>query len=538
MIESGSQLADSGCWVLEEDELGPPSVGGIGPMNQQALQLVAVAGVESPSSFWSDFNARQRGNTKTFVTQQPRSNLVILLATMKPQVDFMQHLLYLSSDKWEREQEALEMSGQPRHYRVELAATGRLCDRFWEKLSSIWGAHDIWCLLEEADRNRRNASISFSLLARAGGGVFFHFAHRHRGYPWKLWQLLTLQGPDKKALAHMIINVDPDCLKCHFTLRFLRQFPTVEALMSASCHLVLRVLAVLLRIDISRIECRHAWIRRFSQIRAQTHSADVAQLSSDFLLMRARQSAVTHRSTPDDHGDTDEPAKKKSRGGPQRAYFSERMQEGETDFTVLHREYSELKAAGGERYNKLVESGYVATVAGRGGARRVFVARHSDCAPPVREAQEAPRHDPVPHPAPPPPAPPFPAAGQGEELAAPEPQPDQRAAVVFAPRGLVSQADLDAKIAFISAAQKEHARQESNSEAACCRVPCLPCRPRQLGKAKVRSWMFLAASIRIFVYGCCVCRNGCVNHSGTQFRSCGPGTDLCWAHGLPRLPLH
>jgi hypothetical protein len=55
-----------------------------------------------------------------------------------------------------------------------------------------------------------------------------------------------------------------------------------------------------------------------------------------------------------------------------RAFFSERMREGATNFTQLHSEYAEVRRIGGERLAALTRKGAAATASAHAGCRRPF----------------------------------------------------------------------------------------------------------------------------------------------------------------------
>ena len=77
-------------------------------------------------------------------------------------------------------------------------------------------------------------------------------------------------------------------MKCAFSSAFLVEFPTVAQLLSTRCLATLTLLAILLRIDITRQECRHASIQRALR-KSQTHKADLCQVSAGWLLLRHRR---------------------------------------------------------------------------------------------------------------------------------------------------------------------------------------------------------------------------------------------------------
>ncbi len=270
-----------------------------------------------------------------------------------------------------KEQAVEATKGSIQSLRIEAAASGTLTDQFWEDATELFRCPESWGLVADDDLTERIKSTAFALVTRAAAGVHFHLDKVHKQGFYKLWKLL---GHSPEAAATEIWNT-PRCMRDKFTNRFLSMFPSVAALCSDDCAMTLAIIAISLRLDISRIECRHAWVRRVMLARSSTHGAQFGRASSDFVMMRCRQTgSKLGRDIASAAADSVEPPPKRSKptGGPQRAYFSEEMAAGRTDFTVLHPEYKAILEEGGERYNNLVAKGHAATQAGREGVRHVF----------------------------------------------------------------------------------------------------------------------------------------------------------------------
>jgi hypothetical protein len=150
---------------------------------------------------------------------------------------------------------------------------------FFAEVKQLLEDTEPWDLLG-ATCDEEAMSISFASLATAAGGVFLHLYSRHKRYPVKLFGLLV-----DKAIS-VALAADPSCLDDTFSRSFRGQFPSSEALASEACLWVLRAIAVIARTDTTRIECRHAALRRLQIMRGLTHGHKVEAASSTAVLRR------------------------------------------------------------------------------------------------------------------------------------------------------------------------------------------------------------------------------------------------------------
>lgn len=107
-----------------------------------------------------------------------------------------------------------------------------------------------------------------------------------QGYPWAL---LKLAFDDRSfdveadwfldACEHQL---DP------FSKKFRTTFHPKEKLRSPGAHVLLKLLALFMRLTITQVECRHALIRRLLILLGQTWRQELAYISSEFVQIRAR----------------------------------------------------------------------------------------------------------------------------------------------------------------------------------------------------------------------------------------------------------
>lgn len=314
-----------------------------------------------------------------------------MLVSLRPQVELMQVLLRITGEAWDHRQSALVAAGKQRQLRLVIAAEGGLTQAFWKSVSGLLHDSAPWHLLKADERLGKWASLAFGMVSRAAGGVFLLLDCLHEKFPYKLW---TLLGDDPEAAAAEIsqISRSKKCLLDPFTRRFLLLFPEEKDLTSPQCLAFLAVLGIAARLDISRIECLHAWIRRVLRGKSQTNSAGISGISADFVLARARRHEDRPGTEKQPQGrkrqgevvpSEDQPARRRPRGGAQRAFFSEQMKLGETNFETLHQQYKAILTERGAEYERLAYLGRLASQAGRFGARRVFGSSPPDCVPPI-----------------------------------------------------------------------------------------------------------------------------------------------------------
>ena len=82
----------------------------------------------------------------------------------------------------------------------------------------------------------------------------------------------------------------PVCCLDELTRRWRRKFHTVALLLSDKCKAILVMLGEACRLDICRVECRHAQLRRFSRS-SSTWLPHLRDLSAYYVLMRHRMLA-------------------------------------------------------------------------------------------------------------------------------------------------------------------------------------------------------------------------------------------------------
>jgi hypothetical protein len=156
-----------------------------------------------------------------------------------------------------------------------------------------------WEVLAQPDRTWRTFGLAFCMLARAGAGIVQMLRARHRGYPFKLFSLLR-SNPQEAATN--ILN-DATCMRDSFSNGFLADVakaakqdadaagetadPSVEDLCGNRSRMSLLTVALTIKTDTARIECRHAAVRR-TLLTSMTHTHPAGVASAGFVLVRQR----------------------------------------------------------------------------------------------------------------------------------------------------------------------------------------------------------------------------------------------------------
>ena len=146
--------------------------------------------------------------------------------------------------------------------------------------------------------------------------------------------------------------------------------------------LTLYTIAIAHYLTMSRIECRHAAIRRSLLSKNSTHTGGFMSTRSDWILMRQRQiedmaqnisKSLAEQQVPNTSDMEDLPFTRMNAVGPCRAWMKEWLQTAEahameTDALRLAaglEAYRSIKAEQGEKYQQLVKEGKRLTLAKR-----------------------------------------------------------------------------------------------------------------------------------------------------------------------------
>jgi hypothetical protein len=147
-------------------------------------------------------------------------------------------------------------------------------------------------------------------------------------YPYKLFNMCVLENDESRVAFAAELRTDSKsgCLLDEFSKRFIADFPG-EKLHSRECQAALIAIAYLTKLDISRIECRHASIRKLL-VNHVSWTSEFSSISSDWILDRCQtmrqgslESLEEGHHKEDDQGPQRGQKRKRCPGGAMRAFF-------------------------------------------------------------------------------------------------------------------------------------------------------------------------------------------------------------------------
>jgi len=344
---------------------------------KKGSQRKGTAAEKGSASYWAERNEAARGDTWKWLRNPFYMGFLVLGAiAMRPQVSLMQKVVHHGSEAWEHEQMQTMINGGERSWRLLDVHEGRLTEHFYTDCYDLLQDPKRWAALPHKCRTYMHRSMAYALVSRSVGAIWFFVDMASAGYPHKLFRLLKRDGSTFTTDLAEIYN-DPDCLLDEFTRRFRAIYNTKEKLGSAQCQAVLASIALLMYICVSRIECRHAAIRRLLLSRGSTWLRDLSNVSADWVSMRCRLIELVGKSLQMRDRpalEVQETAQNRgwSHAGPWRAFVHKELSGadpmiGNGAMTAAAARYQRIKEAAGSEWAELVELGQRGTVWGRAG---------------------------------------------------------------------------------------------------------------------------------------------------------------------------
>ena len=280
---------EDAAWDLSSSEMdGLPDGGGCAVDDPPPPPMPLVAASLGPtSSDWTHFNEVQKMDARKFGQSDPRSRLLVARICLAPQISLLHHVEKQAAESFDKEQWCNFMKTGARRYRVLECHHGELAESFRTQSRALACTAEPWLALAPRDRTEETHSLAWAMLSIASCSLHFVCFIRWSVYPFRLFQLL--ETPTAAAASQLLR--DPVCLKDSFSQLFLGKYSSVRKLLSQEARAALWSLAVLARMETTRIECRHAAVRRFSRGKGETHASLFPLVSADFVLMRARRLA-------------------------------------------------------------------------------------------------------------------------------------------------------------------------------------------------------------------------------------------------------
>lgn len=211
--------------------------------------------------------------------------LIVTRIAVQAQVSLFQRLLKRSSANFGKVAAVEAVRAGAIKFRLSDAHGGCIALPFFRDTRDLLHDSTRWLALPKPQRTSQFQALAFAMLAKACAAIFALMYSVQVGYPYKIFGLLTCEPDDLQNFGNELLR-DVECLKDEWSKRFLMEFSTVETLTSRKALAILVAIGSNTPLDIGRIECRHATLRRILRARSQTHSVAIDRASADFLAIR------------------------------------------------------------------------------------------------------------------------------------------------------------------------------------------------------------------------------------------------------------
>lgn len=275
-----------------EDALGSqmghrgPSGGKAERQEQLGPQETHAAG-DAPS--WAEVNAKHRRLAAEWVMQRPLAKMLLQRMVMEPLRALMAAQFTIASDEWEQKQLAAvaeaaargDTGWGTREYRVSVAASGSLEKRFFEQLQVLLGRPEMWQAMPTSALTASFCALGFKLVSRSGCCVLELLQHPHEQMPMRMFRLLSDPEAAKDLLKLPACRWDP------WSLQLREAHPSLSG---DEFFAKIAMVAHMLWVDISKVEAKHATIRRILSVTsAHTHQQSLADLSAFWCFLQMRK---------------------------------------------------------------------------------------------------------------------------------------------------------------------------------------------------------------------------------------------------------
>ena len=318
---------------------------------------------------WAEYNKATKEKAARYAASNVGDTLMLVHTVMTPLVQLLVDVIYLSSDKFEADQQAKQAKQEPRSFRITELANGKLQEKFLSSLNDLIHQAPLWA---PPSLCRLSAKVlMFRMLARAGAMLEQLIWGFHRGSPY----ILFSQNPTE------VLEQRP-CLRDEITNFFANSFPNETAMLDREASNMRACLASMIYCDILGIESRHAASRRVVNSRSiQTWSLAGQDLSAEWVI---RQHVLLRQHVqPNAKKEAKKPgrrprtltrkSRKLSSGGPWKAFCREHFSEGrrftKSSIKDARDKYVTEKRANSVDYQRWVQVGKFAATASRMGVK-------------------------------------------------------------------------------------------------------------------------------------------------------------------------
>lgn len=245
---------------------------------------------EGSSASWAAVNTMHRRMATEWILRKPLTEMIVQRQVMEPLRRMLAAQFEVAGEAWDIDQAAKVLDGSAtegtinwacREYRLVIAATCQEEKRFFQQLHLLFEEPVLWSALPAKAFTLHYRALVFKMLSRMGCCVQELHQHPHEQLPFQLFRLLR-----EPELAGQLLQI-PTCRWDAWSMAMREKHP---ALADADFYAKLAAVALMAWKDISRIEAKHASIRRILYQRStHTHSLEFGSLSADWCFLQARR---------------------------------------------------------------------------------------------------------------------------------------------------------------------------------------------------------------------------------------------------------
>ena len=257
-----------------------------------------AAGAAGAKPDWAAVNAQHRSKGLKWLIGKPAGDLIAMRLVMEPFRVLLGNYFDMTSADWEERQQhrLLQASASggatlaSRDYPLAVLAAGELDADFLEKNKIMLQRPQLFACLPRTWLVCSQRAKLFRMISRSGCAVQQMLATEHAGFPFQLFRLI--KEPEQ---AERLRDEIPKCMRDDYTLSIFEAHPTLEGL---ELRAKLALVGILCWADISKVEARHATVRRLlyaSSLQVRTQSLQDLSAQWVFLQHRRRGARLAHR---------------------------------------------------------------------------------------------------------------------------------------------------------------------------------------------------------------------------------------------------
>ena len=281
-MERERLLAGSAPPPPDDISLGPHAEPG--PAVAAAPESAVPQATEAPANaaaFWAEFNERQRGDSLRFSQSQPTPNMIILKRCLAPVLRALDHDMYVSGNRFDKENCKRLWQGDFTKCRLVESAVGEHSRQTLQDIRRNLLDQSSWETLLRGDWwTRQNAAIAFRITSTLGAAFTGLVVHAEESMPVPLFLLLS--NEDKWD----VVESYPPCMWDSLAEWFLSAYPDRAAATGTEAKMVLKAKALAFRSDIGRQERTHAVLRRAINAVSNTPERVVLPHVAQYMLFR------------------------------------------------------------------------------------------------------------------------------------------------------------------------------------------------------------------------------------------------------------